>query len=160
MKIIMFFSYKGGVGRSNCLCNVATSLCRKSYKVGIVDFDIEAPSIHLKFNNYIDSALVFDQFTPDILTLLRSNIDELTPQIVDDATIDLVSPIANSQCSFIPCFGREHDVEALEPKWAEKINTLEKIFDMYGYNKGLDFLLIDVNAFSIVFKASEELFVK
>jgi HEAT repeat protein/nucleoside phosphorylase/MinD-like ATPase involved in chromosome partitioning or flagellar assembly len=50
-KIITFYSYKGGVGRSMALANVAWLLSSKEEKrVLIVDWDIEAPGIHRYFD--------------------------------------------------------------------------------------------------------------
>lgn len=50
MKTITFYSYKGGVGRSLALVNIATRLVEFGKKVCVIDFDLEAPGLHLKFN--------------------------------------------------------------------------------------------------------------
>lgn len=52
MKTITFYSYKGGVGRSLALSNVAMRLSEFNKKVCIIDFDIEAPGIQFKFKNF------------------------------------------------------------------------------------------------------------
>jgi MinD-like ATPase involved in chromosome partitioning or flagellar assembly len=52
MKTITFYSYKGGVGRSLALVNIATRLAEFGKKVCIIDFDLEAPGLHLKFPMY------------------------------------------------------------------------------------------------------------
>ena len=49
MKTITFYSYKGGVGRSLALVNIATRLVEFGKKVCVLDFDLEAPGLHLKF---------------------------------------------------------------------------------------------------------------
>lgn len=49
MKTITFYSYKGGVGRSLALVNIATRLVEFGKKVCVIDFDLEAPGLHLKF---------------------------------------------------------------------------------------------------------------
>lgn len=49
MKTITFYSYKGGVGRSLALVNVATRLAEFGKKVCVIDFDLEAPGLHIKF---------------------------------------------------------------------------------------------------------------
>lgn len=53
MKTITFYSYKGGVGRSLALSNVANRLAEFGKKVCIIDFDLEAPGMHLKFHSNI-----------------------------------------------------------------------------------------------------------
>ncbi|SDL24295.1 KGGVGR-motif variant AAA ATPase [Kriegella aquimaris] len=56
MKTITFYSYKGGVGRSLTLSNIAMRLADLGKKVCLVDFDLEAPGLHLKFSDYIESS--------------------------------------------------------------------------------------------------------
>ncbi len=45
MHIVTFYSFKGGVGRSMALVNVAVELAKSGQRVLIVDFDLEAPGI-------------------------------------------------------------------------------------------------------------------
>src|SRR5262249_11081964 len=45
MYIVTFYSYKGGVGRTLALVNVAFELVQRSKRVLLVDFDLEAPGI-------------------------------------------------------------------------------------------------------------------
>lgn len=45
MYVVTFYSYKGGVGRTMALANVATELARTGKRVLVVDFDLEAPSL-------------------------------------------------------------------------------------------------------------------
>ena len=47
MYVVTFYSFKGGVGRTMSLVNVATQLALAAKKVLIVDFDLEAPGIPL-----------------------------------------------------------------------------------------------------------------
>jgi MinD-like ATPase involved in chromosome partitioning or flagellar assembly len=47
--IITFYSYKGGVGRSFTLANVAVLLARWGHRVLVVDWDLEAPGLHHYF---------------------------------------------------------------------------------------------------------------
>jgi len=48
--IIAIASGKGGVGKSTVTANVAVTLAKKGYKVGILDADVYGPSIHLMFD--------------------------------------------------------------------------------------------------------------
>jgi tetratricopeptide (TPR) repeat protein len=52
MKTITFYSYKGGVGRSLALTNIAVRLSELGQRVCIIDFDLDAPGLHFKFKNY------------------------------------------------------------------------------------------------------------
>ncbi|GHF98292.1 MULTISPECIES: CATRA system-associated protein [Amycolatopsis] len=44
--VVTFYSYKGGVGRSFTLANVAVLLARWGYRVLTIDWDLEAPGLH------------------------------------------------------------------------------------------------------------------
>src|SRR5436190_19628321 len=50
MKTITFYSYKGGVGRSLILANLAQRLVEFGKSVCMLDFDLEAPGLPFKFN--------------------------------------------------------------------------------------------------------------
>jgi MinD-like ATPase involved in chromosome partitioning or flagellar assembly len=45
-KIVTFYSYKGGTGRSMALANVAWILATNNQRVLLVDWDLEAPGLH------------------------------------------------------------------------------------------------------------------
>lgn len=50
MQTITFYSYKGGVGRTLAVANVARYMARLGQKVFLVDFDLEAPGLHYKLS--------------------------------------------------------------------------------------------------------------
>ncbi|MCP2167245.1 KGGVGR-motif variant AAA ATPase [Goodfellowiella coeruleoviolacea] len=54
--VITFYSYKGGVGRSFTLANVAVLLARWGYRVLAVDWDLEAPGLHHYFAPVLPTA--------------------------------------------------------------------------------------------------------
>ena len=45
MYVVTFYSFKGGVGRTMALVNVAVELARRGRRVLVVDFDLEAPGL-------------------------------------------------------------------------------------------------------------------
>ena len=45
MYVTTFYSFKGGVGRTMALVNVAVELAQRGRRVLAVDFDLEAPGI-------------------------------------------------------------------------------------------------------------------
>ncbi|MCI0388874.1 MAG: AAA family ATPase [Acidobacteria bacterium] len=52
-KIITFYSYKGGTGRSMALANVAWLLASCGKRVLCVDWDLEAPGLHRYFSPFL-----------------------------------------------------------------------------------------------------------
>ncbi|HEX3526955.1 MAG TPA: AAA family ATPase [Thermoanaerobaculia bacterium] len=60
MRTITFYSYKGGVGRTLVVANIARYLARFGQKVFVLDFDLEAPGLHYKLglNGRIERGLV------------------------------------------------------------------------------------------------------
>lgn len=55
--IYTFYSYKGGVGRSMALVNVATLMHRAGLNVLMVDWDLEAPGLERFFPDHVQRAL-------------------------------------------------------------------------------------------------------
>ena len=53
--IYTFYSFKGGVGRSMALANVAELFCAKKLNVLMVDFDLEAPGLERYFSEILSS---------------------------------------------------------------------------------------------------------
>ena len=53
-RLISFYSYKGGVGRTLALVQTAYLLAKKGKNVLMLDLDIEAPSLHDIFSDKID----------------------------------------------------------------------------------------------------------
>lgn len=54
-KVVTFYSYKGGVGRSFLLSNTATLLAQWGYKVLCIDWDLEAPGLHYYFRPHMET---------------------------------------------------------------------------------------------------------
>ena len=50
--IVTFYSYKGGVGRSMALANIAVLLAQRGLKVLAVDWDLEAPGLERYFSYF------------------------------------------------------------------------------------------------------------
>ena len=55
-QIITFYSYKGGVGRSRALANVAYQLACNGKKVLCIDFDLEAPGLMSYFRKWVSES--------------------------------------------------------------------------------------------------------
>ncbi|MEU1397246.1 FxSxx-COOH system tetratricopeptide repeat protein [Micromonospora zamorensis] len=52
-RIITFYSYKGGTGRTMALANVAWILAANGYRVLAVDWDLESPGLHKYFHPFL-----------------------------------------------------------------------------------------------------------
>lgn len=77
-QIITFYSYKGGVGRSMILANVAWILASNGKRVLVMDWDLEAPGLHRYFQPFLlDKELTV---TDGLIDFLNNFIDAaLTP---------------------------------------------------------------------------------
>lgn len=53
-RIVSFYSYKGGTGRSMAVANIAWILALSGKKVLVVDWDLEAPGIHRYFHPFLE----------------------------------------------------------------------------------------------------------
>jgi len=73
--ICTFYSFKGGVGRSMALANIAEHLYGRGLKVLMVDFDLEAPGLEKYFQ--VPRALA----KPDEILARRGVIDMLTSYV-------------------------------------------------------------------------------
>src|SRR5712691_9766014 len=54
--IVTFYSYKGGVGRTFALANIGALLSLWGYKTLCVDWDLEAPGLHLFFKSWLSKS--------------------------------------------------------------------------------------------------------
>lgn len=111
MYVVTFYSYKGGVGRTLALVNVAALLAKQGRRVLAVDFDLEAPSL------------------PDF--------DFFNPAIGRKGVVDYVSEyratgIAPSCHDFIvPCEVAGHPIwvmpagRSTEPGYTDRLNDID-----------------------------------
>src|SRR5260370_1101090 len=67
-KIVTFYSYKGGTGRSMALANVAWILASQGKRVLVLDWDLEAPGVHRYFYPFlVDQDLVSSEGVIDFV---------------------------------------------------------------------------------------------
>jgi cellulose biosynthesis protein BcsQ len=59
-KVITFYSYKGGTGRSMLLANVAWLLACNGQRVLVIDWDLEAPGLHRYFKPFLVDPDLFE----------------------------------------------------------------------------------------------------
>src|SRR5580700_8820551 len=53
-RIVTFYSYKGGTGRSMAMANVAWLLALSGFRVLAIDWDLEAPGLHRYFRPFLE----------------------------------------------------------------------------------------------------------
>lgn len=99
MRVVTFYSFKGGVGRTLALSNVATSLCLSGKKVLIVDFDLEAPGIDTQyFPNVTDT-----QRAVGLAGYIHDYIENAKPSKFSDKYFYKVNSLPNEQIPLSDC---------------------------------------------------------
>lgn len=111
-RIVTFYSYRGGVGRTTALANVAWILASNGHRVLAVDWDLESPSLHRSFHPFLDDKAL--RSTRGVLEVLRDHVtltnqpgpaalDPNEKPIVERYTVDLQYTFPGDGClHFIP----------------------------------------------------------
>jgi MinD-like ATPase involved in chromosome partitioning or flagellar assembly len=92
--VVTFYSFKGGVGRSFTLANVAILLARWGHRVLAIDWDLEAPGLHEYFKPLLAepprTGLVdlVEDFTAGAVGPVSSYVSHLG---TDDSVVDLIA---------------------------------------------------------------------
>ncbi|WP_354641910.1 FxSxx-COOH system tetratricopeptide repeat protein [Kitasatospora camelliae] len=73
-RIVTFYSYKGGTGRTMALANTAWILAANGYRVLTVDWDLEAPGLGQFFRPFLNPEVV--AATTGIMDLFADYLDE------------------------------------------------------------------------------------
>lgn len=71
-QIVTFYSYKGGVGRTMTLANVAWVLASNGRRVLAIDWDLEAPGLHRFFRPFLEDAT--GASTPGLIDFLNDTM--------------------------------------------------------------------------------------
>lgn len=107
MKTITFYSYKGGVGRSLALSNIAIRLSEYGKKVCIMDFDLDAPGLQFKFKNYRLDKPIKNGIVDYIFEYANHGI--LVPNLENHKLILVPHNKNNEPITFIPAGNIESD---------------------------------------------------
>jgi cellulose biosynthesis protein BcsQ len=110
MYIVTFYSYKGGVGRTMALINIAAMLAKKGRKVLIVDFDLEAPGISTygPFSNLTETKGVVDYVTEYIRTATAPKATEFIAECALGGANVWVMPAGQQNREYAP---RLHSID-------------------------------------------------
>jgi tetratricopeptide (TPR) repeat protein/cellulose biosynthesis protein BcsQ len=90
MSVVTFYSFKGGVGRTQAVANTAVELCKRGQRVIIVDMDLESPGVHAYFGS--DEA---HANAPGLLDYLDAWRTGDQPPNVDDYLVDVKAGAAS-----------------------------------------------------------------
>lgn len=118
--IIAIASGKGGVGKSTIATNIAVSLVKMGFKVGLLDADIYGPSIPLMFNIENDSI-----------------------EIIQKNGVSLINPIISYQVKILSIGFFSKDGQAIAWRGPMVTKALRQLIHETYWGK-LDFLIIDL----------------
>jgi MinD-like ATPase involved in chromosome partitioning or flagellar assembly len=80
-KVVTFYSYKGGVGRTMALVNTAHVLARDGWRVLMVDLDLEAPGMTHFFADWVrEQARPTSKDALDLLLEAKQTLPEVEPE--------------------------------------------------------------------------------
>lgn len=136
MKTLAFYSFKGGVGRSLSLANIAYLLSREyEKKVGLIDLDIESSGLH-----HILNVKVSDD--RDLLTFLLPKNREIVKLEHYVETVPQFQH-GSSKVYLIPSLSNVTVLEQI--KWDSSVDLFlrDQLFPTFSDVYDLDYLLID-----------------
>ena len=76
-RVVTFYSYKGGVGRSMAMVNIGVVMSRWGYKVLLIDWDLEAPGLENYFHQHLNVEEVKQKKGLIDLLHLKAQCDEI-----------------------------------------------------------------------------------
>jgi hypothetical protein len=100
-KIVTFYSFKGGVGRSMALANVAWILATNNHRILAIDWDLEAPGLHHYFRPFLNDKEL--EGTPGLIDMMW-DYSKLTLESEDARPPGLEDPklLAHAQSYITP----------------------------------------------------------
>lgn len=142
-KLICFYSYKGGVGRTTTMVMSAIEMAKRGKKIVMVDFDLEAPGVASIFpNEGISQYGLLDYLVESSVCGNELQIDEYMYPVSDYCHVNQ----AGGEIYVIPAYGKivENDVE-LYRKCLMRFNLDMPVY--MGKSTPIDGLLKKIDAF-------------
>lgn len=158
----MFYSYKGGSGRTVAVANVASAFCKHGKRVAVVDLDFEAPGLHHLFA--ADQTRQFRR-GKGIQHYLKGEIN--LHSLLDETVIDVFGidgPLSmhavpkGSSLLYFLASTKVTQVDAHSPQVNERMKAL-----IAALESKVDFLIIDAasgvrDSYSIAAEVSDEMY--
>ena len=121
-----FYSYKGGVGRSMALANIATLLTRRNKRVLAIDWDLEAPGIERYFQLSNPKVNSLRNVTPGIVDIFES-LTQKSRLDWRECLINVTIPDASIPLSIISAGKNDGD-------YASRLQNLDwdNLFEFFG----------------------------
>jgi MinD-like ATPase involved in chromosome partitioning or flagellar assembly len=135
-RVVSFYSFKGGVGRSLLLANVAISLAERDLRVMCVDFDLTSGGLHNFFgvaNNQLENTLLdlFDQLSPEDVGSVAIDVTETVGVSSRTGKVWLLPTLAEPAKLSVT-----FDVQDIGARFALIVDEVANLFNP-------DFILID-----------------
>jgi cellulose biosynthesis protein BcsQ/energy-coupling factor transporter ATP-binding protein EcfA2 len=128
-EIITFYSYKGGVGRTMALANIAILLSQWGYKVLMVDWDLEAPGLEFFFEKFPTSKDIFQ--AEGVIELLHEMRNSQSSSKWQDFCVEIQLPNHSTPLHFLSA-GNTYDKNYF---YFSKVKDLD-VDDFYDNNDG------------------------
>lgn len=138
-KVISFYSYKGGVGRTIALMQTANLLALKGKKIALIDLDIEAPSFNEIFSESIQSDKgLMNYLYSKLYNLDKIEVSSIVSKLPLNASGDVyIVPTGNINKKYVKM------LEALKEKRISENKYIEELVDELYKNYNIDYVLID-----------------
>lgn len=135
MKIVTFYSFKGGVGRSLTLLNVAYQLSQLGQKIGLIDLDIEAGGL----NHILKEGTGEEK---DLLSLLLPTNRDLSK--LDEYVLEIAFRKKEQPLVFLlPTVSDSKLLDQIKWDKATQRFLSDELFPTFGRTYKLDYLFID-----------------
>lgn len=131
-RIVTFYSYKGGVGRTAALANTAWILASNGHRVCVIDWDLEAPGLHRYFSPFlVDRELTS---TDGLIDFLVDYLNQAMTPFTEPRPDDWYRPYADLSTYAVPVkwnhFTAPGSLDLVVagrqgPSYAAKVNSFE-----------------------------------